>query len=357
MVFPVLVALVSGMTQNPTGMTPTLAKHAFPEISGVRKVVSPYSLFTALGMAAEGGNADARKAINGLSGRWMSIDLVAQRAGGRGADDAALTVGNAIWVAGSLRPTFSSAVAAHYGAAASPLAGVGPINNWVSRMTEGKIDRLFDDLPPGTRVVLVNTLLFDGKWSVPFDPGLTGNGTFEGVNGARTVPMMRGEVPVKRVTDQNTEWVGLSYANSKATLWLALNPDPNGPGDVAQSLNLGLLAEMAAAKSGPPVSLWLPRFEIKSEVDLMKPLRGMLRRPVESLTFDGMVTDGPLVIGAARQVSVLTVDEQGTTAAAATGIAMPRGRPMETRFDRPFVAALVHPDLAEPLIVAQINGF
>lgn len=47
------------------------------------------------------------------------------------------------------------------------------INNWVKQQTNGKINKLFDELSSDTALVLANAIYFNGLWKNPFNPKLT----------------------------------------------------------------------------------------------------------------------------------------------------------------------------------------
>ncbi|CAL1297714.1 unnamed protein product [Larinioides sclopetarius] len=58
------------------------------------------------------------------------------------------------------------------------LRTVEEINDYVRENTNGKIDKLFDELDPSIVLVLLNAVYFKGEWKTRFDPKVTSNGTF-----------------------------------------------------------------------------------------------------------------------------------------------------------------------------------
>uniref|UniRef100_A0A8C6H198 Serpin domain-containing protein n=1 Tax=Mus spicilegus TaxID=10103 RepID=A0A8C6H198_MUSSI len=74
------------------------------------------------------------------------------------------------------------------------------INDYVSNQPQRKIKELVSDLDESTSMVLVNYLLYRGKWKVPFDPDDTNMGKFI-VDRRRSV-----KVPMMKIEDLRTPY-------------------------------------------------------------------------------------------------------------------------------------------------------
>merc|ERR1712013_513780 len=91
--------------------------------------------------------------------------------------------GNHIWVGEgfTLKPDYQELVSSQFGSNISSLdfAGAHPeqeVNDWIEKMTEGKINNLVDSFSSGTMMFLANALYFNEKWLQPFeDKDYTGN--------------------------------------------------------------------------------------------------------------------------------------------------------------------------------------
>jgi serpin B len=92
-------------------------------------------------------------------------------------------------------------------------------------------------------------------------------------------------------------------------------------------------------------TLVLPKFKLEYSVELNQPLMslGIKTAFTEKADFSG-ISDRPLFISEARQKTFVQIDEQGTEAAAVTGIAVPGSaleidppKPFEMTVDRPFL--------------------
>ena len=95
-------------------------------------------------------------------------------------------------------------------------------------------------------------------------------------------------------------------------------------------------------KSYPPakfkVDLSLPRFSTEVLLELNEPLIGLGLGGIfdASADFSGMA-DGRLSVSRVLSKTQVRIDERGTEAAAATGVALERSLPMKFRADRPFL--------------------
>jgi len=111
-------------------------------------------------------------------------------------------VANSLWVQQgfSLLPSFLQACQKHYEAEVDSVdfmqdreGAAERINGWVKQNTKGLIPKLFEpsDFSPLTRLVVVNTLYFKGKWQKPFDKQATREEEFHLEGGkVKRVPMM-----------------------------------------------------------------------------------------------------------------------------------------------------------------------
>jgi len=265
------------------------------------------------------------------------------------------TVSNAGFFAEEPRASYVAAIAKLYGATAERLQAdpLKQVNGWVEKKTKGRIPKLFDRLNGGTHAVLVNTVTFDGDWSLPFPKEATRKAPF----GHRTVDMMHlakaelfyGEAKAYRS-------VQLRYAGGRYLMTILL---PN-VGDPAALLNSS--EWRTAPTTSRPVDLFLPKFTIRSSPDVQDALGKMGLAPL----FNLIDLSPALPSGGADQISQIAhrtyvkVDEKGTKAAAATGIVMTKAiripqPPVVFRVDRPFAFAIQSVQSGEVLFQGVIR--
>jgi serpin B len=250
-----------------------------------------------------------------------------------------LKIATSLWHTGVVRPLFVDALRA-LGAYCAPLAGVGPINEWVGAATEGNIQHLLASLPPSTACVVVNAVFFRAPWTTPFEPTLSRAGVFHAWTGPGACTLMLSTGPLMVARGSGCVSVALPHGTSRRFVTAVVLPDDAGPG----ALDAALVAP-------PPLSahvktegdLLLPRFRADfGPVDLAGVLRDMGLGPIfdPAATAVGLapIGDGITVSHVVHKVT-WAVDEEGATATAATALvptfSLPRAR-LRVTVDRPF---------------------
>ncbi|MFY8215023.1 MAG: serpin family protein [Chthoniobacterales bacterium] len=323
------------------------------------RFLSPFSVRTALAMTslgADGQTLDQMNATLGFADRdqagafgRMGGSLVAQHAG----TDSTLSVANRIWIDRRfpILDTFKSACRQDFGAeaesadfASSPDSERGKINQWVSDQTQGKIDELFQ---PGTidsmtRMVLANAIYFKADWKHPFSTDATTDGQFRQADGTTAqARLMQQESRLAYGEDADFQVLEMPYSDEKLSMVVLLPKDP-----AAMPPASAWLSDAAKLQSleSRQVVVTLPKFTIRTQLDLSGPLKklGMTDAfDAETADFRRMSSGGRLFISAVVHEAFIEVDETGTEAAAATGVAMtfkmaPKDPPVVFQADRPF---------------------
>ncbi len=336
--------------------------------SGQNLFLSPLSIQQALGMTANGASGSTLDGILQATG-YTSLEEMQKQSGTYqqllAKTPGYFTLANGIWLdsafAGRVNPAFLEANKQYYNAEVSvePLNGtaVGHINDWVSRKTNRLIPSIIDHLDGQSRMVLVNTLLFNGKWARPFDPNNTSVSTFHGAKGdikLKFMPQMMPDSPWYEADD----WCGtgglqatrLDYDDGRTSMLVALPEDLDGFMQQLTPTALHDLCQNVAASSPKRVSLIMPRFSVTCDSGdtLGKALAGMGMQDAFSLQnadFSRLSSQGDekLCIGQILHKTVLQVGEKGTTAAAATGEALAGGALPDKSLvlNRPFFCAIL----------------
>ena len=340
-------------------------------------LISPASIEIALGMAfagATGETADAMSHTLGFDGgsREAAIqDLAAlQTTFERPEQGATLRVANGIWIDKSiqLNQEFSTDLANTFRSKLESLRFADPgtiarINEWVSDATEGKISRLLEDAP-SPPMFLANAVYFRASWRFPFQKQANHEQLFHLADGSTSkVIMMRQSGSFRYAKAPGYEVVALPYSGNRFAMYCFL-PE-TGTDDVVRRLARSSWSEPSGVLRLTQGSVALPKFKI----EYGRTLNQALSKLGMGIAFDGqraqftrMVDDSlRLFIGAVLHKTYLEADEEGSTAAAATGVQMRPTATMRLRedfhlvFDRPFLTAIADEESGTILFLGIIG--
>ncbi|KAB1198333.1 MULTISPECIES: serpin family protein [Haloferax] len=340
--------------------------------TGGNQFLSPYSISVALAMTYAGARGDTRQQMEDVLHYTLGeeihsafADLQAELDSRQTATDPVddsevdafqLSVANTLWGADGypFSDDYLGLLEEHYGAglreadfAGDPDGERERINDWVADQTEDRIEDLLPagSITPQTVLVLTNAIYFMASWLHKFDPENTEDGTFTALDGTEsTVPLMHQEMDrVNYASIPGAQAVELPYIGEDVSMVLIL-PDEGTFEEFEQNLTAAQLFGIFEEMSDATGSLVFPRFEFETEVQLSKAL-SELGMPIAfggGADFGGMVEGGQggLFIDEVFHKSFVSVDEDGTEAAAATAVVMLESLPPswgELRFDRPFL--------------------
>jgi serpin B len=237
-------------------------------------------------------------------------------------------------------------------------ARLDTINGWVARKTEGRIDKILDQLDPSSAAVLLNAVYFKAKWASVFSKSATRDGTFNLTAAEQvSVPTMHKIGAYALVARQGYRAIRLPYDVDALGMIVVLPDTIDGLAGVAARLGADEPAQLFAALRAPgarsQVDLALPRFKVafKAGLGSLFQQAGMqLAFDPRRADFSGMtgrpLSEARLSIGAILHRAVIDVMEDGTEAAAATAVSMvatsaPARQPDKFHVDRPFLFYIV----------------
>lgn len=245
-----------------------------------------------------------------------------------------------------------------------PAGATVEINDWVADETE---NRIVDLLPEGTvttdtRVVLTNAIWFKANWLSRFDPTRTKPGTFRLLDGGEvTVPLMHGGGRLQYAAGDAYEAARLPYAGDASMLVIA--PDEGRFAEILASLDGAFLSEVLDRLSVHIVGLTMPSFEFDTQLSAVETLTqlGMVdafaHPPAD---FTGISPDrDDLYIQDVVHKAFISVDEEGTEAAAATAVVIniTSAPPAATlTLDRPFLFLIRHDSTGEILFAGMVTS-
>lgn len=233
------------------------------------------------------------------------------------------------------------------------------INNWVNKRTQSKITRLVDRIDSAQVMIAVNAVYFKGTWTDPFDPKWTRNESFSLADGkTKPVPMMCRNGNYSYYKGPGFSAVSIPYGKGKMSMYVFLPDEGTKLSAFLDGLNPKSFDEWVSNFSAQQVLVMLPKFKIEYGVALNDSLvaMGMGEAFSKGANFSG-ISSTPLWIGQVVHKTYVNVDEEGTEAAAATGVFMaagPRPQFVEFKVDRPFFCVIRDNKTGEMLFMGTV---
>ena len=354
---------------------------------GVNSLISPLSVYIALAMAANGSDRTTRTQFEDVLGKGISVEdingyiysLVKDLPN---EEDAIVDIVNSIWFddeAVTPYKEFLQTNANYYGAGMfktdfSNKNTLGKINDWIKDATNGLIEEGVKKIEPDDVMYLINTLLFDEKWSSDQLYKLTDTPAdirsfYVNENEKVEVEFMKGKF--KYIEDTNTTGFIYDYKEVEGKRnfsFVALLPE----------YNISLeeyLAELTPEKfrniidfdSTQTCKGFIPKFKYDYSVDLKNAVSSMgLPDAFSEVRADfskigKFNSRGKPYISEISHSTSIEVNEEGTKAGAATIIKYPvRGADWyqaEVVLNRPFIYAIVDNETKIPFFIGTVNDF
>ncbi|MDF9800451.1 serine protease inhibitor [Catalinimonas alkaloidigena] len=249
----------------------------------------------------------------------------------------------------NIRPLFSDIIMAYYGAGVEALdfdnhKASLTINKWVEEHTSGKVKAKIPALVPYESLYMISATHLKGYWTFPFAKENTAPGTFY-LNDKEevTVPMMFTDQATYRYhQDANKTLLDIPYGNKQYSMTIVM---PHHGDSIAMQLeNLRVEALEQALERADTLEhhLYLPKFNISSQLNLKRPLANLGIKDAFSAQadFSGILDESSDRIKVADMIhqASIEVNESGIQSViprvAATSIAA--ATPV-IRIDRPFI--------------------
>ena len=349
---------------------------------------SPYSISSALAMTyagAEGSTAEEmaatlrflldqenlHPAFNALDQKLDSLaEIEVPKDQG---DPFQINIANAIWGQQDFHfeDDFLDLLAENYGAGLRLLDYVSQpeesrlaINEWVSDETKGKIQDLIPQggIDSDTRLVLSNAIYFKATWLKPFDENLTEEGLFYGLEGEEILAQMMKtgqDASFRYLKEDGYQVVELPYIGNQVSM-LVVVPDQGKFEGYEAQFSIEELNHIVDSLNYSPLELTFPKFEFETEISLASTLAtmGMPTAISDAADFSGMTGAKDLFISDVFHKAFVSVDEEGTEAAAATAVemsltSMPES-PIELTVDRPFLFLIREHDTGTVLFMGRV---
>lgn len=298
--------------------------------------ISPLSISFAMAMTSNGANGQTLTAIrnamdfNGFSQDDLNTyynNLITNLP--QLDPNTTLSIANSIWYRNdySVLPAFISTNSNYYKAQVQGLDFVSPssvqtINNWVSTQTHGKIPTIINNIPDNMIMYLINALYFKSTWNNKFDESKTAAQAFYKADGSQvSTKFMSGDISVNSYKDNDVTVIELPYSNQKYSMVIVEPKTTTTLKEVCAGLDSTKWAGWMGNLTQSRLLLTMPKFTFSYGLNLNDALKalGMNIAFADNADFS-LIGPGKLKITDVEHKAFVAVDEEGTTAAAATSV-------------------------------------
>lgn len=340
-------------------------------------LLSPVSVLYALGMTANGASGDTLTQLEQV----MGMDLTAlndylytyRMSLPENTKKCKLSLANSLWLRDIFRvdDAFLDTCANYYGAEAYRSAFddslVTDLNRWVDNKTDGMISSLLNQPPTDrTMLYLVNAVCFDAKWREPYEKSDIEQGaSFTAADGTRQTADLLWSKESVYLSDDNTTGF-MKYYDGGRYAFVALLPSEGvSIADYVAGLTGGKLHALLNEHRYGTVEAAIPRFTASSSLELNDALKAMgvtdaFDASRADLRVMGGAPNDQLYVSAVLHKTYLSLDENGTKAAAVTAVVTDTASaepPQVYRvvLDRPFVYMIVDTHANLPLFLGTVT--
>lgn len=356
-----------------------LFRQVVQQDAGKNAFISPVNVSIALAITTNGAKGDTQQAMMqaletaDATLEQMNTDYAALQALLQREDvSVTLSIANSLWLAegAPLNADFQQRVQQSFGAQVTELnfddpGAAGMINAWASDATNGKIPQVIGEIPPGTVLLIVSAIYFQGAWERPFNAASTQDLPFTLPDGSqKQVPTMYQSGRFSYLKGDNFQAVQLPYAGDAIYMTVMLPDEGTTAAQLVEGLTPEAWRDLPGKFASKEGKLFLPRFKLEYGVSLNDPLKQLgidVAFDANRADFSGMRPTPPNVfISNVRHASFVEVNESGTEAAAATIVEMgvtsmqPADDTFTMTVDRPFVLAIVDRQTNSPIFLGIV---
>ena len=318
--------------------------------------ISPFSLGAVLSMAAEGADGATAEQMWKVLGKDYSAVP----------ENKTVKVANSVWVNKQVtmyqdyRKTVQNKYASEvYSKDFGQRSFIGDVNKWCSKNTNGKIPSILDSVEPDMQMLLLNAVYFYDKWESPFTR--TDKAPFTCLDGTvQQVDMMHQTNSLRYSQNDFFQILELPYQSGDMDMYILLPRPGVAFDDALASLSTSRWEGWRRELRSERVRVSMPKFKLECEMDFTSLLQDLGMKLAFSNAADfSLMSSTPLAIGFVKQKTYIDVDEEGTEAAAVTGLGMRTtsvapSRTIDFTADRPFFYIIRSDSNSEILFLGQV---
>ena len=342
--------------------------------------ISPTSLFMALAMIYNGADGVTKEEIakvlhsegidvEELNKANASMMSVLNKEG----EDIQLNIANSIWLNDkfTFQKDFANSNKNYFNAEIAEIdiadsKSPEQINNWVKEATNDKIEQIVDSpLDANLVAVLINAIYFKGSWTHEFDKNETEDRPFHLLDGSvKNVPLMAMTEEFSYLENEKFQAITLPYGDGEMSMKVFLPKENSSLEEFKTMLTSENWAAWQKEFEVEEGTILLPKFQLEFEASLNETLKslGMNSAFDGNANFTKMINEDEQVsITNVKQKTFVNVNEEGTEAAAVTGIEMgitsvPINQPFVMEVNRPFFFTITDDKTDTILFMGSISN-
>lgn len=365
---------ISSQNQSYTDFAMRLFKES--EESGKNTLISPFSVFCALAMTANGAKADTleqMESVLGMTAEEMNQYVYGYMKKLPQNEKCKLSLANSIWLNDennfAVNNNFLQTNADYYGADiyTSPFneKTCGDINNWVQQNTDEMIPEILDEISADAVMYLVNALAFDAEWDENYEKEQVRKEIFTREDGTEQNAEFMHSSEGTYLKDKNAVGFMKYYSGSKYAFAAMLPDEGTSLSDYVKSLTGESVSSVLAKPQYETVLASVPKFETEYNARMTETLKemGMTKAfDMNGADFGGIGNSdsGKIYISRVLHKTFISVGEMGTKAGAASAAESKCGSAMEDEIkeiylNRPFVYMIADCENNIPLFIGTVT--
>ncbi len=353
----------------------TLFKESWNRGENENTLVSPLSVQIALAMTANGANGQTRSEMENVLASDIALEdlneyLASYTNALPSSENSKLSIANSIWFRDadyfSVKDEFLYTNANYYRAeiykAKFDQTTVNSINDWIDKSTDSMIQKVLEQISNDTVMYLINAIAFDAKWQRPINDDSIYKDTFTNINGEdKEVDMMYNDGEYLYIETENATGFKKNYRGGDYGFVALLPREGVSINDYIASLDseelMGTLSGIQPSGDG---EIRMPKFSYEYGIEMRGMLSelGMPSAFSENADFSNM-TDNDVFISSVIHKTFISVDNEGTRAAAVTivenCIESEYVPAWSVTLDRPFVYMIVDNGTNLPIFIGCLT--
>lgn len=365
---------ISFQNQSYTDFAVRLFKES--EESDKNILISPFSVFCALAMTANGAKGETleqMESVLGMTAEEMNRYIYSYMKNLPQEEKCKLSLADSIWLNDennfSVNNDFLQTNADYFGADVytSPFneKTLGRINDWVNENTDKMIPEILDEISPDAVMYLVNALAFDAEWDENYEKDRVREEIFTKEDGTEQSAEFMHSSEGAYLKDKNAVGFMKYYSGYKYAFAAMLPDEGTSLSDYVKSLNGKTISTMLETKQDETVFASIPKFETEYSVQMSETLKkmGMIKAfDMNGADFSGLGNSdrGKIYISRVLHKTFISVGEMGTKAGAASAVELKCGSAMEDEIkeiylNRPFVYMIIDCENNIPLFIGTVT--